>query len=1726
MKRFLTLLFGLLIAIVCMSQSPNGFNYQAVIRNAEGEPLQEQAVSVRITLQNENGSVVQYAETHALTTSPQGQITLTVGHGTPVSGVFADVAWANESVYLKFEVDPSGGSNYAVMGETPLQAVPYALFALTGNEGPQGEVGPIGPQGPEGPTGPVGPTGPQGVQGPQGEVGPAGPQGETGPQGPEGPIGPEGPQGPAGTGLNNMGEWVQGTTYNPSDYVFAPSLDNPSVNTMWVVQVEASFVSDVQPSEDPTNWVEFHAPEGPQGPQGPQGEIGPQGPEGPQGAMGPEGPTGPVGPIGPQGEVGPAGPQGDVGPAGPEGPTGPAGPQGVQGETGPTGPQGQQGIQGEDGPQGPIGPAGPTGAPGTPVLWQGSHATAPAGSLNYAYYNTTEGRSYVYDGTAWQLMTQDGEQGPIGPEGPVGPEGPAGTGLTNKGNWIAGTTYDPGDYVFHRSTLDENVNSMWITQVSVAFESNTAPYQDLTNWVEFEAPQGPEGPQGPQGPQGLQGVQGVQGNPGVSIQWQGSLGAHPTGVLNYAYYNTLDGVSYIYNGSSWEVMTQDGEDGLPGPQGEPGPLVAGSSGQTLRHDGTTWVANSVLQNDGTNVGVGVSPTQKLDVNGQIRIRGGSPLAGRLLTSDADGVATWQDPSSHNHSTSQITSGTLSVVRGGTGLAGYTTGNYIYASGTTTLGQRTPAQVISDIGAASVVHNHATSDIVTGVFGVTRGGTGLSSYTTGNYIYASGSTTLAQHTPAQVLSTIGAAASSHTHSISDLTSGTLAVTNGGTGRISHTAYMPIVGGTTTTGAQQSVALGSAIGQALLYQGSTASPSFGAINLSGGTSIVTGTLPVSRGGTGRSTFTSGGILFGNLTSGLLTDADLFWDNTNKRLGLGTATPAERLDVIGNVKAQGLLLSQLTPGEEVPIFVVRNSLGQIVFAVYESGVRMYVDDTSKQTRGGFAVGGLSDQTKQSIEYFRVTPDSVRINIRGRAAKQTRGGFAVGNLSDQTKLITRKDLLFVGVDSTRIYIDDSTDPITKETRGGFAVGGLSDQTKLPASSFMHLLPVNYFIGHQAGSNTVPDLGDLGRYNTFFGFEAGHLNQSGYKNIFTGYKTGYSNTIGNQNTYIGTESGKDIINGNQNTFLGCFSGSNAVGGSENVFIGYLTGQFHFSGGSNVFLGNSAGMGNGSFTGNSERNVILGAYAGKNLRDAIDNVFIGHRAGEGKIAGITGDYNIIVGERAGMSIESGSSNVFMGTQAGYSNDAGSNNVFIGNLSGENNLDGANNVFMGTQAGQTNTSGIKNTFIGFEAGLSNTGSDNTFIGNEAGRLHQTRGGNVYIGSSAGGEAINGQQNVYIGESTGLKTTYAKSNVFIGHQAGTNVLGDVAQDTLGSYNVFLGYQSGYLADNVYRNVFLGYRAGMNTVRGINEEGSLNVFIGSEAGLNNTTGYVNTAIGERALRSNESGWGNVALGRRPLRNNISGDLNIAIGNTALYYNTEGSGNIALGYAALGANTLGNKNVAIGHAALLLSSGVDSANVAVGSFALHKLNDGSKNTALGNMTNVEFMGTEYNNTTAIGYGAIVKASNQIVLGNNEVTSVVVEGVSNATTTEPANVYVSDTGQLMKSTKETVSIKEFLVLEKYVGSVQGGSTLNPSKSFVRVRGWNGSFFANVTLSATTAIANGQYDGQVLIIQGNADTMGTVTINDGANTRMNGNITLGLGDTIMLIWDSNNTWVEISRSNN
>jgi hypothetical protein len=119
----------------------------------------------------------------------------------------------------------------------------------------------------------------------------------------------------------------------------------------------------------------------------------------------------------------------------------------------------------------------------------------------------------------------------------------------------------------------------------------------------------------------------------------------------------------------------------------------------------------------------------------------------------------------------------------------------------------------------------------------------------------------------------------------------------------------------------------------------------------------------------------------------------------------------DLAGTIKK--LAVKGTTTSLEEALFEVKNKDGQTIFAVYNEGVRIYVENGSKGTKGGFAVGGF-DQTKTwNQEYLRVTADSTRIYIN-EAAKGSKGGFAVGGF-DNTKGI-QKDYLNITTDVSGI--------------------------------------------------------------------------------------------------------------------------------------------------------------------------------------------------------------------------------------------------------------------------------------------------------------------------------------------------------------------------------------------------------------------------------------------------------------------------------------------------------------------------------------------------------------------------------------------------------------------------------------------------------------------------------------------------------------------------------------
>ncbi len=140
MKKLITMVIMVLSVAVAMAQAPEKFTYQAVVRNASNQLVSSQAVGVRISiLQGGINGDLAYMETQTAVTNANALMTLQIGGGNVLHGIFADIDWANGPYFLKSEIDPNGGTDYSVTSTQQLLSVPYALYAKDAGNGFSGD---------------------------------------------------------------------------------------------------------------------------------------------------------------------------------------------------------------------------------------------------------------------------------------------------------------------------------------------------------------------------------------------------------------------------------------------------------------------------------------------------------------------------------------------------------------------------------------------------------------------------------------------------------------------------------------------------------------------------------------------------------------------------------------------------------------------------------------------------------------------------------------------------------------------------------------------------------------------------------------------------------------------------------------------------------------------------------------------------------------------------------------------------------------------------------------------------------------------------------------------------------------------------------------------------------------------------------------------------------------------------------------------------------------------------------------------------------------------------------------------------------------------------------------------------------------------------------------------------------------------------------------------------
>lgn len=273
---------------------------------------------------------------------------------------------------------------------------------------------------------------------------------------------------------------------------------------------------------------------------------------------------------------------------------------------------------------------------------------------------------------------------------------------------------------------------------------------------------------------------------------------------------------------------------------------------------------------------------------------------------------------------------------------------------------------------------------------TSGGTGQNSYAVGDILVGGATNTLvkvADIATGNVLLSggVGAAPSYGKVGLTTHVSGTLPATSGGTGLSTYAIGDLLVGATTNT----IVALADiATGNVLLSGGVGASPSYGKVGLTthisgtlasgnGGTglttftsggavyatsssALTTGTLPATAGGTGQSTYAIGDLLVGGATNTLVKVADIAVGNVLLSGGVGVAPSYGKVDltthISGTLSASNggtgvATLTGLAYGNGTGAFTVATA-AQVVATISTTAVTNATNSTNITNSGGWSV------------------------------------------------------------------------------------------------------------------------------------------------------------------------------------------------------------------------------------------------------------------------------------------------------------------------------------------------------------------------------------------------------------------------------------------------------------------------------------------------------------------------------------------------------------------------------------------------------------------------------------------------------------------------------------------------------------------------------------------------------------------------------------------------------
>lgn len=577
-------------------------------------------------------------------------------------------------------------------------------------------------------------------------------------------------------------------------------------------------------------------------------------------------------------------------------------------------------------------------------------------------------------------------------------------------------------------------------------------------------------------------------------------------------------------------------------------------------------------------------------------------------------------------------------------------------------------------------------------------------------------------------------------------------------------------------------------------------------------------------------------------------------------------------------------------------------------------------------------------------------------------------------------------------------------------------------------------------------------------------------------------------------------------------------------------------------------------------NTIIGTNTFINNTTGSLNTTLGHSVLR---LNTTGEANTATGDLSLYSNTTGSNNTGDGFGALFSNTIGGKNSAIGYYSGTNQKTGNNNTFLGsnTQVASLTQTYNNSTAIGYNSSIDASNQIVMGTANEYVKIPSTKvssnsttgalvvsggvgiagnvnvggalnvGGSLFSSYNAGGASITYPSTGYAlnwnitggGAETSLinvvpNTTYfdrgfnfhnvVQGVAFTGSSVPMFSLNAITSTLRSNLNV-----SGELTtDKSINNVrikgatILGKQTividtSANSISNLLTSGQENYVFGKSNLINYTTGTHNVSIGLENLQAITTQSYNTAIGCNVLKLATS-NFNVGIGEQVLKLTTTGGYNVGIGYNSLTENITGTNNIGIGY-----WSG--------------RYNTGSYNTFIGDQTKTDNL-AGYNNSTAIGSGATITASNQVVLGFAGVSYFTVIPSTKASTSSTTGALVVGGGVGVEgqvSSNTGFAVDYAIYPGNFTnGLFRGSGDGNTATTYnLAIKSWFGVGFVNSnmvsnptqTASLYMDVRDGTFTNNFTVINQTLSVAGT--------SYLNGNVSIK-GNTSYITNDTNLRW--------